>query len=1161
MNGCFCGLVLFFYFLQSVGGYQTSLKDKKVSANYNTYVDITGPATFPDINEVSMCYWTITTCINEHAIISYASPVNTNEFFVWITPVNKQGRIRMAESMSHNVDLSLDANWHHVCVTWKSNDGEWQVYEDGVLRNSGNSLKSGATISGGGVLIAGQEQDTLGGGFDVNQAFAGTLTGVYIYDHVIGASIVEKMAMCSRFGTGNIFSWIDDVADVYNEIGLEMMDECDTAYSVVDKHIGFNGITYGDVTASVSMPSLSAFTICVWATYYSWHEYSLFSYALPDEMNVILFHVYPYQNIYIMLKSTISTSISTSIIIGKWYHVCMSWESATGVWHVYKDGVFQDSGIISADSIPGGGRLVIGQMQLSFGGTFSANPFQGYISSFNIWDSVLTMEDIEQVAICGVNGDGDVFSWTSSNLVVQYQIAIAAKPYCECDRDAECAYGICDALELQCICHSGWSKDAANKCTGAVPGIERNMNVRHGLFYKEAEDMMVTGAVPLSSLYTKTVILCAQKLTAYQTSLKDKQIVATQSTYIDVSGPNSIPNLVEVSVCYWAITTCSNDHPVISYASSIDTSEFDVWIQPSGGTGQLQMRGNTGFAVNLNIDANWHHICVTWESNGGKWRIYEDGLLADSDDNLRKDELILGGGVFVTGQDQDSLGGGFDTNQAFAGTMTGVHIYDYLISDNMVEMLVMCRHYGNGNIFSWTDHMADVHNEVALETMEGCGLAYSVLDKRIVFDVSTYGDLSASISMPSLTELTVCLWAKYMETHDFGLFSYATPEELRELQVRINTLNDLDLELKGEHTAAKMSFPEYTWFHFCLVSSPVNGDSQIYKDGILLTDTNTGLTRIISSSTLPISGGGSFILGQIQKQFGEDFDTGKAFEGEMSSFNVWNSVLTSADIEKIALCGINGNGDIFSWSSNSLVVGPGTPITDGAHYCNCAVDSDCANGICVTEECVCDPVWSKESSGKCTKCISDISCVHGQCVSGTCICDNTGWSYNSTTLTCISECNTDAECIHGMCIQHQCMCDADWSNGIANKCTECIHDSTCIHGQCISGICNCDDTPWTYNDRTLTCTSGADPVIERDVYYRYGLFYMEAEDMMITGVVPLTSLQASTAVQCAHECLSNSQCKSFQFEPLSSNQCELFSQLLAKEELIPHQYIQYFRTI
>ena len=64
-------------------------------------------------------------------------------------------------------------------------------------------------IRGGGALVLGQEQDSVGGRFDANQCFIGEMTGVNIWDHVINEQEITRMSNSCFAGVGNVFQWRD----------------------------------------------------------------------------------------------------------------------------------------------------------------------------------------------------------------------------------------------------------------------------------------------------------------------------------------------------------------------------------------------------------------------------------------------------------------------------------------------------------------------------------------------------------------------------------------------------------------------------------------------------------------------------------------------------------------------------------------------------------------------------------------------------------------------------------------------------------------------------------------------------------------------------------------------------------------------------------------
>lgn len=150
-----------------------------------------------------------------------------------------------------------DGKWHHIVVTWASARGEWKLYKDGVILDSGSDLSTsrpvpGTTcikprisiycldlsekckdsgegvffnnqhikklilhckivpstpISGKGILVIGQEQDSLGGDFSSTEAFIGTLTLFNMWDRELPLSDVENMMVSCQDFHGNVISW------------------------------------------------------------------------------------------------------------------------------------------------------------------------------------------------------------------------------------------------------------------------------------------------------------------------------------------------------------------------------------------------------------------------------------------------------------------------------------------------------------------------------------------------------------------------------------------------------------------------------------------------------------------------------------------------------------------------------------------------------------------------------------------------------------------------------------------------------------------------------------------------------------------------------------------------------------------------------------------
>nr|XP_006816609.1 PREDICTED: sushi, von Willebrand factor type A, EGF and pentraxin domain-containing protein 1-like [Saccoglossus kowalevskii] len=75
-----------------------------------------------------------------------------------------------------NLKANGDSDWHHVAVTWESDTGSWAVYFDNVYVRGGVSFQQAAVIRGGGILVIGQDQDSVGGQFNAAECFVGELS-------------------------------------------------------------------------------------------------------------------------------------------------------------------------------------------------------------------------------------------------------------------------------------------------------------------------------------------------------------------------------------------------------------------------------------------------------------------------------------------------------------------------------------------------------------------------------------------------------------------------------------------------------------------------------------------------------------------------------------------------------------------------------------------------------------------------------------------------------------------------------------------------------------------------------------------------------------------------------------------------------------------------
>ncbi|XP_023664900.1 neuronal pentraxin-2 isoform X2 [Paramormyrops kingsleyae] len=158
---------------------------------------------------------------------SYGVPGQANEI-VLIEWGNNPIELLINDKVAQ-LPLSVrDGQWHHICITWTTRDGLWEAYQDGEKLGSGENLAPWHPIKPGGVIILGQEQDTVGGRFDATQAFVGEITHFNMWDRVLRPIDIMNMANCSSYMPGNIVPWVDNNVEIFggaNKVALEICED------------------------------------------------------------------------------------------------------------------------------------------------------------------------------------------------------------------------------------------------------------------------------------------------------------------------------------------------------------------------------------------------------------------------------------------------------------------------------------------------------------------------------------------------------------------------------------------------------------------------------------------------------------------------------------------------------------------------------------------------------------------------------------------------------------------------------------------------------------------------------------------------------------------------------------------------------------------------
>ncbi len=79
-----------------------------------------------------------------------------------------------------------------------------------------------------------------------------------------------------------------------------------------------------------------------------------------------------------------------------------------------------------------------------------------------------------------------------------------------------------------------------------------------------------------------------------------------------------------------------------------------------------------------------------------------------------------GRGSLVLGQEQDSLGGGFEYIQSFQGSLTNVNVWSYVLSASSIKSLSKSCHTGSGNVYKWSDFRDGIKGKTAIVIPSPC---------------------------------------------------------------------------------------------------------------------------------------------------------------------------------------------------------------------------------------------------------------------------------------------------------------------------------------------------------------------------------------------------------------------------------------------------------
>uniref|UniRef100_UPI0037E90697 C-reactive protein-like n=1 Tax=Semicossyphus pulcher TaxID=241346 RepID=UPI0037E90697 len=174
-----------------------------------------------DLSTVTVCHRSFTDLTRDHVLFSLATPSNDNAFLVFWDAAKKEMEVHVKDRAAEFVGKDYKLNmWHSFCTTWDSTTGLAQLWLDGQP-SVRKFTSSGSGIGGPLIILLGQEQDSHGGGFDVNQSFVGMTTDVHMWDHILSPCEIHKYMDSLNFTPGNVLNWRALEFQIFDRVLIE----------------------------------------------------------------------------------------------------------------------------------------------------------------------------------------------------------------------------------------------------------------------------------------------------------------------------------------------------------------------------------------------------------------------------------------------------------------------------------------------------------------------------------------------------------------------------------------------------------------------------------------------------------------------------------------------------------------------------------------------------------------------------------------------------------------------------------------------------------------------------------------------------------------------------------------------------------------------------
>lgn len=547
-----------------------------------------------------------TTATNNAGLVSYATDENDNEIVIY----NPQSLDIYIDNYAFQTGLSLnDGQWHDLTVTWEHTNGTVQVFDHGQLLYTGSHY-TGTVIDPHGVLVLGQEQDSVGGGFESSQSFNGDIRNFAMWDRVLTSTEIADGAST----TDALFGYEFDE------------DTGNTAYDIVASR---DGTLFG----VQRQPTYSTYNNGIDNIYdVSGNDKIVFGSGI--DVNDVTFR-----------RIGVTDDLEFSI-------------------HGTQAGVIHNqftAGTLETLEFEDGTIIPFTNVSIDMIGTENADNLLGIEVGASINESLYgnggndtLYGDTGNDSLYGGSGfDTASYQYAAAGIVADLSLNQASV---DGDGGSDAFYDI-ENLKGSAFVDTLIGDDGVNEISGG----DGDDIIRGG----KLADILTGGTGSDHFVYE----VGAQS----HISLN-----GTTSSYVRMDDTSIMPTTaMTINISFQ--TTSANKAGIMSYAVPGKYNEIILYNPNS-----LEIYiDNHSFQTGLTFnDGQWHDLTVTWQQSG-LVQLYDHGQLLYSGTNYTG-TVIEANGVVILGQEQDALGGGFQSHQAFDGEIGNFAMWNTVLSSSEI---------------------------------------------------------------------------------------------------------------------------------------------------------------------------------------------------------------------------------------------------------------------------------------------------------------------------------------------------------------------------------------------------------------------------------------------------------------------------------------------